>query len=99
MTGGCCWEYYNTTSAWGSPGADNTTTDRYSTAEASLAISTTGWKTWDVTSAIQDIVDGTDENYGFIIIGPSSGMNNVSFRSSECAEFNLKPKLEVEWTY
>ncbi len=99
ITGGCCWEYYSGTNAWGTAGADNTTTDRYSTAETSVTVSSTGWKTWDVISAIQDIVDGTTENYGFIIIGPSSGMNNASFKSSECAEFELKPKLEIEWIY
>ncbi|MGC9316168.1 MAG: DNRLRE domain-containing protein, partial [bacterium] len=80
-------------------GADNTSTDRYSTSESSLSISTTGWKTWNVTSAIQSIVDGTDENYGFIIIGPTSGNNRAYFKSSECAEFELKPRLEIEWTY
>lgn len=99
ITGGCSWEYYSGTNSWGTAGANNTSTDRYSTSESSVSISSTGWKTWDVTSAIQDIVDGTAENYGFIIIGPTSGSNNVAFKSSECAEFELKPRLEVEWTY
>ncbi len=99
LTGGCSWDYYSRLNAWGTAGADNTTTDRYSTSESSLSISTTGWKTWNVTSAIQSIVDGTDENYGFIIIGPTSGHNRAYFKSSEAAEFDLKPRLEIEWTY
>jgi len=99
ITGGCSWDYYNITNAWGTPGADNTSSDRSSIAESNVSISSTGWKTWNVTSAIQNIVNGTAENYGFIIVGPSSGMNNASFRSSECDEFNLKPRLEIEWVY
>jgi len=79
-------------------GADNTASDRYGTSESSIFISTTGWKSWDLTSAIQDYVDGTSDNYGFIIIGPTSGHNRAIFKSSECDEFKWKPELVVKWT-
>ena len=74
------------------------TTDRYATSEDNVSISTTGWKSWDVASAIQDYVDGTSDNYGFIIIGPASGDNRAYFKSSECDEFKWKPELYIEWT-
>jgi len=62
-----------------------------------VAISGSGWKNWHVTDLVQDWIDGTRSNHGFLIkMQGSLGQNyraRPSFRSSEYGTESLRPKL------
>ena len=59
-----------------------------------------GWMSWDVTGDVQDFVDGSETNYGWIIRDevPWGGSNipTACFRSKEYG--SLIPYLEVQWS-
>jgi hypothetical protein len=59
-----------------------------------------GWMSWDVTSDVQDFVNGSETNYGWIIRDEvpwgAGDIPTAHFRSKEYG--SLVPYLEVEWS-
>ena len=56
------------------------------------------WIQWDVTSCVQDFVDGTETNYGWQIIDTATSHNHMTyFRSKDYTDdSNEHPYLEIE---
>lgn len=53
-----------------------------------------GWVQWDVTSDVQDFVDGTETNYGWQIMNSAaSGNSMIYFRTSDYSDYH--PYLEI----
>ncbi len=56
-----------------------------------------GWMTWDVTSSVQEFVDGTKTNYGWQIMDVNtSGDSMIYFRSKEYADSGFHPSLQLD---
>lgn len=60
---------------------------------ASFATTAVGWYSVDVTSLVEDWMDGTYENYGFLFRQPDAYVS--LFWSSEYSNPALRPKLEI----
>lgn len=70
------------------------------TADASLSVSSTGAKNFDVQALVQEWVDGT-ANYGIKLISSSEGtasLTGVNFDSSDFGTAGSRPKLVVNYT-
>ena len=73
------WTNRDTGTAWTTAGGyyDPTALD-------SLSTDATGQHSWNITTLVQDWVDGTDPNYGIVIASPDGGGNRtVSYDSRE----------------
>lgn len=83
---------------------DGSGDDRDSVAEDTVAIQTwtssgAGDHTWDVTSLVQDWVDGTINNYGMVIRGSDDNEDKIiTYDSSEHATTANRPELTVTYT-
>jgi hypothetical protein len=92
------WNVYQTSSAWGSPGASNTTTDRFpiAIATATVVAGQTGWVEFTGSGLDQYVEDCRNGVDGFfaIIVERSSGADapGLAFHSDEAAD-GLRPKL------
>jgi len=61
-------------------------------------ISGTGWIVFDVTEDVKAFVNGTYDNYGWVLKLPSSGSTKeVDIDSSECGNEGNYPRLEIEY--
>ncbi|HPA27817.1 MAG TPA: M6 family metalloprotease domain-containing protein [Acidobacteriota bacterium] len=73
-----------------------------SAAEASVAAGTSaGWKIWDVSSAVQDWVDGPASNYGFIVKGNTENAKSAityALASKEDGTPTRRPILRINFT-
>jgi len=54
---------------------------------------TAGWKTYDVKSTVQDWLDGTKPNYGFLVRGNAGESFSSNYRSSDFTTDTDRPKL------
>lgn len=54
------------------------------------------WNEFDVTSAIEDILQNNGDNYGFYVIFPSRDYG-VRIRSSEYSDVTYRPKLTIAY--
>jgi alpha-tubulin suppressor-like RCC1 family protein/fibronectin type 3 domain-containing protein len=72
-----------------------------STADSSIAGGTAaGWKIWDVTSLVQEWIDGTSANYGFLVkCSTETGPTSISytFASKENATTANRPILRINY--
>ena len=68
------------------PGHETPAIDQVSTSSA-------GWYEWNVTSVVQAWVDGTYNNYGFMLL--TNNMNDHYFKSREASE--NQPELVIEY--
>jgi len=61
---------------------------------------TEGYKTWDITSMVQDWVSNPSENYGLLIVSEDNTFENEhrSFYSSEYSDAAMRPKLVVTYS-
>jgi hypothetical protein len=57
--------------------------------------SVSGWKNYDVTSAVQDWLDQVKPNHGFVIRGASGDSFAGFYRSSDYTTATYRPKLKV----
>ncbi|MCB1077539.1 MAG: PQQ-dependent sugar dehydrogenase, partial [Verrucomicrobiae bacterium] len=84
--------FYNTQS-WTTPGGDFV-----GTASASATISgVTTWTSAQLAQDVQDWVDGTASNFGWILRDPGTDVSAKRFFSREAPTFNDRPKLVVSY--
>jgi hypothetical protein len=96
------WEDALSDESWGSPGAGSGVDDYAEEILDSRTIAATNQPyAWDVTTAVQDWVNngsaGAVANYGFILVGQAGQHALVSFTSSEMADPELRPKLQITY--
>ena len=95
------WVIYKTGSSWTTAGCGSNGNDYTSADAVGIAVSSTGWKQWTITSQVQTAQTG-DFNVATRIAGTTtSGTTSKLFyaRSSEYAgDTSLRPKLIVEYT-
>lgn len=98
------WNIAFTGTSWTSGGADDTTNDRESTSRGNVSLATTDAqhdkKSITVnTTIIQNWVDGTWSNYGFVVRGATELNDLYNFYSSDEATFTTeRPQLVVVYT-
>jgi hypothetical protein len=100
------WNTYNGSTSWGTVGAANTTTDRYSTnlwGAGSTSFSSTGSKTVALNSdgiaVVQGWIDGSVTNYGVTIqnYSTTSGSDDLQISSSENTTVANRPTLIIAY--
>lgn len=99
------WNEYSTGNAWGTAGADNTTTDREATLSASLSVdgaAANAYLTWTGSKLIQDVqafVNGSLDNYGWIFIGTDAeNLVNTAYNQFRTSDFfSNKPKMSITY--
>ncbi len=82
---------------WDTPGGDYNTTEGSYIEVADID----AWYSWDVTSIVDNWMDGTWDNNGFIMVpgGTPAGLNYVNFLSSDNpANADLTPKLTLTYS-
>jgi hypothetical protein len=85
------------TSAWGEYTVNWTNRPSYlKDVEASTDVPTSGWAEWDVTGLVQGWWQGTIDNHGLALTGPTGGENWSSFNSRESG--SNKPILSILFT-
>jgi hypothetical protein len=84
---------------WGTAGANNTTTDRAATPEASATTdSLFHWSTFDLTTLVQDWLDGRLANNGVLLRGALPPASEVFyFASAQYSNAQLRPRLVVNY--
>lgn len=67
------------------------------TASATTPASQTGWVAFDVTADVRSFVDGTADNYGWVVMNTSEDnlTDFVRFRSTDYGDSSEHPYLEV----
>jgi len=83
--------------SWGTPGADDTLTDRSGVSVATATVAALGgWYLWDITNAVQGWVADSGANHGLLFMGAGSGNSEIRFFSrSYSVDETLRPKLTV----
>lgn len=95
------WEKYDSSTNWGTAGADNTENDFVNTVIASTTIPVGGqgsyysWSGLNFTDEVQEFVDNPALNNGWIIYGVITGEQSSTFSSREDA--SNKPKLTIRY--
>jgi len=94
----------NTSNTWGTPGAANTTSDRYETnlwGAGSSSFSSQGIKTIALNSdglaVVQGWVDGSVDNYGLTIQNYTTGSTDVQFSTKDNATEANRPRLVLDY--
>ena len=92
---GVTWNTYDGTNSWTTAGGDYDSTLHART----LIDSVLSWKSWLITSLVQDLVDKVYENYGFILLSSPthSEDNSKHFSSKENTNQSLIPRLVVTY--
>ena len=92
---------YRITSNWNEDNVTGNTQPTYASQPTtnSLVPNNIRWITWDVANDIQEFVNGTKKNYGWMIIVDNIlDLNDISetmFYSEEYENYNYWPKLEI----
>ena len=98
------WVYAATSDAWGTPGANSTTTDREATAAANLITDGAGrWYDFDVTQVVNRWYQGQLLNFGLVLraegtVG-TAGKSLYSFVDSHSGATTFRPKLTITYEY
>ena len=100
---GVTWNKYDGTNAWGTAGADNTTSDRESSAIGTLSVGAsptlnTGMDITLTASKIQEMVSGTFTNNGFVIRVDTENADDIQWATSDHATAGYRPKLVIEYS-
>jgi hypothetical protein len=105
-SGECSWNAAVAgTTNWTTPGALNTTSDRYADAAASVSLTSAdanGWKEWDITTLVQAWYATTIANNGALLyVSPAAATGKASYHSFAFSEYtldtSLRPKLTVTY--
>ncbi|MBI3922547.1 MAG: DNRLRE domain-containing protein, partial [Armatimonadetes bacterium] len=92
---------YKVTSTWDEAAVNwNSQPSSDATAVSSVAVNSTGWKSWTITSLVASWCNGSVTNNG-VVVKQSSGSppNNVQFYSGDYGgDATLRPKLVVDYT-
>ena len=95
------WDNYNqnTASAWDTAGCEGDGTDRVATPESTTSISSAGgtWFALDLTSLVEDWINGTVANEGCLLSTDDVAGTIRSLTSSEGTD-GQRPELIVDWT-
>jgi hypothetical protein len=90
------WNVARTGENWGTSGANNLLTDRRGAAEASVTVTVASQLyRLDITSAVQEWMDGRATNNGLLLRQTLTSTNWVSFASAQYADAALRPRLVV----
>lgn len=101
------WNVYSTGNNWGTAGANNTTTDRSSSSSANLTMDGTAanayvsWTGSQLTTDVQNIVNGTNPNYGWVMVSSNELAGTTQVAQNRFKSFDAaadRPKLTVEYT-
>ncbi len=93
---GADWSTADGATAWSGGGGGTYSAPPVAT--TSIEIGTDGWYEWDVTSLMQEWVDGISPNYGIQITYDSvNAGRNVSFASKEHSNAERRPQLVIEY--
>lgn len=97
------WNIFSTGNNWGTAGCSNTATDYDPTAHATTNFAATitlnTEKTFSInTTEFKKMVDGTYQNYGWLIKADSEANDAHAFHSSSATTASYRPKLVVEYT-
>ena len=92
---GCTWNTYDGINNWANPGGDYN--DAALLDEVFIADSSdVGWKAWNVTAAVENRVNRSMPNHGFILTTLVSGnYRETRFYSKEYSESLYWPRLDV----
>jgi hypothetical protein len=91
------WTDYGFGEPWDAPGAGGAN-DRDAAIVASASGTGIGWYVWDMTSAVQNWVDGVWQNEGIVMQASNEGTANLKvFAPSENADDNMQPRLYIEY--
>jgi len=90
------WNVARSGQNWGQTGANDCATDRRCAAEGSLTTTGTGkWYRFDMTSAVQEWMDGRVGNNGVLLRQTANVSNWVSFASAQNGTASRRPKLTI----
>ncbi len=94
---GCTWNTYDGVNSWIKPGGDYNPTalldDIFISDEYDR-----GWKTWNVTAAVQSWVNDNQSNYGFLLATlEHANYRQASFYSKDYPEPQFWPRLEIAY--
>ena len=91
------WNQAQTDNYWRQPGCNDTSFDRRLDPESSLTTSSIGkWYDFDLTSLVQEWVNGTQVNNG-VLLRATYSPPSFYFASAQSAS-NLRPKLVISYT-
>jgi len=94
---GVTWDYRDKSApeAWNVVGGD------YDTATyGSFNVKSTGWYSMDLTSLVQEWLDGSSPNYGIILVPKNAPVSheNIYLSSENTLSTNLRPKLTITYS-
>ncbi|MGQ9493272.1 MAG: DNRLRE domain-containing protein, partial [Anaerolineae bacterium] len=93
------WNQAQAGNPWGSPGCNNTATDRRPNPESLVTTSGVGkWYSFDLTALVQEWVNGSVPNNGVLMRAASSSAYAFYFASTEHSTAELRPKLVITYT-
>jgi len=85
-------EWNETNASWNNQPSHDSIVSAFSIVPSSTGV----WMEWDVTSDVQNFIDGYESNYGWKLIDNSSGSNDMTyFYSKEYGSY--LPYLEIEF--
>lgn len=98
---GVTWTSYDGTNNWNTAGAKAAASDYDATVLATITVLTSTpngtQHEVDLTSTVQDWVDGTNDNYGLLLFDAGPG-EECEFHSKEASVKSRWPFITVEWT-
>ena len=105
VVGQATWNIYSTGNSWSTAGGAYNDADRSSTLSVSLATDngTGTWQTWLTTAQlvtdVQNFIDGTYSNYGWVFTCNDVGdFHEHTFASSEDTTAAERPKITITYT-
>jgi hypothetical protein len=90
---GATWDEREAGSNWTTAGGDY---DSAAYPPSSNTVSENSWQKWDVTSLVNAWIQGSQNNFGMILIPENDSVEN-SFESSDGIDPNLYPKLTISY--
>jgi hypothetical protein len=93
------WNQAQNGNPWGTAGCENTTTDRDAVPLSSVTTIGIGeWYGFDITSAVQDWVEGSMANNGVALQqGLPASLESYYFASAQHSNVSLRPRLEITY--
>lgn len=98
--GTATWATTDGSTAWGTAGANNTSTDVDATAQDSELVASNGvWRNFDVSSWVQAVANGSRTDYGLLLGYPNQDDSSgyITVTSSDGTD-GQRPELWIEYT-
>ncbi|MBN1400742.1 MAG: DNRLRE domain-containing protein [Anaerolineae bacterium] len=83
--------------AWGTPGAEDTLSDRDAMAQDRIVISQESWHEWDVTELAQRWAQYPETNHGILLVGEEGASVLYALASREYNGGSHKAQLVLTW--